>query len=144
MVQVGACEEVLIDACQSAGSGGRPLQFSFSIASTQLLPPQLLAAFPQPGPQCSVTLARDAMQPGTTYNISVAVVNFLGGQDSAQVRLERDTASSVGRRCMLVHCVPRCGSSAWCMPDDREGCVALGWTCALTMGSKDSACHNLQ
>ena len=74
-----------MDACQSAGSGGRPLQFSFSIASTQLLPPQLPAAFRQPGPQCSVTLARAALQPGASYNISVVVQNFLGGQDSAQV-----------------------------------------------------------
>ena len=90
MLQVGACEEVLIDACQSAGSGGRPLQFSFFIASEQLLPPQLLASFPAPGPQCSVTLARDALQPGSTYNISVAVVNFLGGQDAAQVRSGRE------------------------------------------------------
>ena len=45
-VQVGACEEVLVDACQSAGSGGRPLRFSFAAASRQLLPPTLLAALP--------------------------------------------------------------------------------------------------
>ena len=67
------------------GLGGRPLQFSFSVASAQLLPAQLPAAFPLPGPQCSVTLARDALQPGADYNVSVVVQNFLGGRDSAQV-----------------------------------------------------------
>ena len=46
VVQVGACEEVLVDACQSAGSGGRPLLFTFAITAQQLLPPALMAALP--------------------------------------------------------------------------------------------------
>lgn len=44
--QVGACEEVLVDACQSAGSGGRSLLFTFAITAAQLLPPALMAALP--------------------------------------------------------------------------------------------------
>ena len=34
---------------------------------------------------CSVTLGRDSLQPGTDYNISVSVTNFLGLQNTAQV-----------------------------------------------------------
>lgn len=38
---------------------------------------------------CSVTLGREALQPGTEYNISVSVTNFLGLSDSAQVQLQQ-------------------------------------------------------
>ena len=37
---------MLIDACQSAGSGGRPLVFTFAVSAAQLLPPALMAALP--------------------------------------------------------------------------------------------------
>lgn len=74
-----------MDACQSGGSGGRSLQFSFGITSEQLLAPDLLAAMPQATNQCSFALPWDAMQPGSLYNISVTVQNFLGLHGSAVV-----------------------------------------------------------
>ena len=39
------------------------------------------------GAVCSFTLGRDALQPGTDYNISVDIVNFLGLRDAAQACL---------------------------------------------------------
>ncbi|KAK9787018.1 hypothetical protein WJX73_007598 [Symbiochloris irregularis] len=86
--QVGACEEVFVDACQSAGSGGRPLTFSFSIHSPLLLPtPALLQELPWATKRCSFTLSRGALAPGTSVQIGVTVQNFMGLVESAEVSI---------------------------------------------------------
>ena len=74
-----------MDACQSFGSGGRPLLFTFLLQSTQLQAPELLAQLPRDSTQCSFTLARDALQPGLSYNLTVEARNFLQLSGVAQV-----------------------------------------------------------
>lgn len=89
MAQVGACEAVTIDACQSYGTGGRPPAFAFTATTSVLLPPDLLSQFPWSSPDCSVTLDRAALQPGLSYNFNVTATNFLLHSASAQVKSTR-------------------------------------------------------
>lgn len=85
LVQVGVCEEITINACQSLGAGGRPLQFSFSVASDTVVRSELLAALPQNTAQCSFTIGRGALDPGSSYNFTVSARNYLNLAASAQV-----------------------------------------------------------
>ena len=84
-MQVGACEPVTVDACQSFGSGGRPLTFTFLLTSAQLQSPELLAQLPRNSSQCSFTLAQAALQPAAAYIVAVQATNFLQYSSAGQV-----------------------------------------------------------
>ena len=86
-LQIGACEPVTIDACQSFGTGGRPLLFTFQISSSVLLTPELLQQLPTDSYQCSFDLDRAALKPGLSYNITATATNFLLYSSSTKVVL---------------------------------------------------------
>lgn len=75
--QVGACDPVTVDACQSYGSGGRPLTFTFLLTSPQVLPPSLLSQLPFESSNCSITLPGSALPPGAAFTVTVKATNFL-------------------------------------------------------------------
>lgn len=86
-MQIGACEPFTVDACQSFGTGGRPLLFDFRISSSFLLPPQLLAQLPVNSYQCRFTLDKAALKPSHSYNITATATNFLQLSSSAMVSI---------------------------------------------------------
>lgn len=99
MLQVGACDSVVVDACQSYGSGGRSMMFTFLVTSGTLQSSQLLERLPRNTPQCSVTLESSALQPGIVYNFTVRATNFLQYSDTGQVT-QRPSLAAPGRRCL--------------------------------------------
>lgn len=108
-LQIGACEPVTIDACQSFGTGGRPLLCSFQISSSVLLTPELLQQLPTSSYQCSFDLNRAALQPGLSYNITATATNFLLYSSSTKV------IPFVSSSCEILHLVAerKCFSQAW-------------------------------
>jgi hypothetical protein len=100
--QVGACEAVTIDACNSYGTGGRPLTFTFVIATTILLSPDFLQRLPQDSSSCSVSLDRSALQPGLSYNVTVTATNFLLHSASAQVPPAPNRANIPDKSCSVT------------------------------------------
>ena len=78
--EVGACDDVLLDARQTNASGGRPLKFRWGIAAGDEVEEAIMARLSALGPSAaSVSVGSALLRAGRTFAFSVEAVNFVGG-----------------------------------------------------------------
>jgi len=93
---VGRCDGLILDGSASSGSGGRDMDYSFSVVaesghSVTNLTAALAIANARRGGRGwhKVAVASEDMVPGSTFTVTLTATNFLGNSDSATVTVAK-------------------------------------------------------
>jgi hypothetical protein len=90
---VSACDNVVLDASSSAGSGGRPLQFVWGILPAPINDANIRSFMRGFYNKPSATLPASLLPGGYSYSFMVRVTNFLDVSTDALVTIQKDATS---------------------------------------------------
>jgi hypothetical protein len=76
--QVAKCSDSVIDVSGSLGSGGRAFRFSWKMHNTSVSLSEALTALVAESNKSVLSIPHSLLTPGTTYNLTVTLYNFLG------------------------------------------------------------------